>query len=117
MNVFIIFLREEINMKKNQLFVIFGGKVNEDDEYNVRYTEYFREPKYFKNKEKANAYIEVLIDDYMKMKSYSLNYEIIEAYKDESSQLEKYITDIRDKNDYTVFRIEMTVIDLSQVIM
>ena len=104
-------------MKKNQLFVIFGGKVNEDDNYNVEYTEYFREPKYFKNKEKANAYVEVLIDDYMKMKSYSLNYEIIEAYKDESSQLEKYITDIRDKNDYTVFRIEMTVIDLSQVIM
>lgn len=104
-------------MKKNQLFVIFGGKVNEDDDYNVEYTEYFREPKYFKNKEKANNYVEVLIDDYMKMKSYSLNYEIIEAYKDESSQLEKYITDIRDKNDYTVFRIEMTVIDLSQVIM
>ena len=53
----------------------------------------------------------------MKMKSYSLNYEIIEAYKDDSSQIEKYITDIRDKNDYTVFRIEMMVIDLNQVIM
>jgi hypothetical protein len=104
-------------MKKNQLFIIFGGKVNEDDEYHVVYTEYFREPKYFKNKDKANNYIETLIDDYMKMKSYSLNYEIIEAYKDESSQIEKYITDIRDNNDYTVFRIEMQVIDLNQVIM
>ena len=30
---------------------------------------------------------------------------------------EKYITDIRDKNDYTVFRIEMLVIDLNKVIM
>ena len=104
-------------MKKNQLFIIFGGKVEEDDEYRVVYTEYFREPKYFKNKEKANNYIETLIDDYMKMKSYSLNYEIIEAYKDEGSQIEKYITDIRDKNDYTVFRIEMQVIDLNKVIM
>ena len=104
-------------MKKNQLFIIFGGKVEEDDEYRVAYIEYFREPKYFKNKEKANNYIETLIDDYMKMKSYSLNYEIIEAYKDEDSQIEKYITDIRDKNDYTVFRIEMQVIDLNKVIM
>jgi hypothetical protein len=51
------------------------------------------------------------------MKSYSQNYEIIEAYKDENTGLEKYITDIRDKNDYTVFRIEMTVVDLNKVIM
>ena len=35
-------------MKKNQLFIIFGGKVDEDDDYNVTYTEYVREPKYFK---------------------------------------------------------------------
>ena len=104
-------------MKKNQLFVVFGGKVEEDDDYNVTYTEYYREPRYYKNKEKANSYVELLIDDYMKMKSYSLNYEIIEAYKDENTALEKYITDIRDKNDYTVFRIEMVVIDLNQVIM
>ena len=104
-------------MKKNNLYVIFGGKVNEDDDYNVEYTEYFREPMYFKNKEKANNYVDTLIDDYMKMRSYSLNYEIIEAYKDETSQIEKYITDIRDKNDYTVFRIEMLVLDLSKVIM
>ena len=104
-------------MKKNQLFIIFGGKVNEDDEYHVVFTEYFREPMYFKNKEKANNYIETLIDDYMKMKSYSLNYEITETYKDESSQIEKYITDIRDKYNYTVFRIEMQVIDLNKVIM
>ena len=104
-------------MKKNQLFVVFGGKVEEDDDYNVTYTEYYREPRHYKNKEKANSYVELLIDDYMKMKSYSLNYEIIEAYKDENTALEKYITDIRDKNDYTVFRIEMMVIDLNQVIM
>ena len=104
-------------MKKNQLFVVFGGKVEEDDDYNVTYTEYFREPVYHKNKDKAESYIDVLIDDYMKMKSYSPNYEIIEAYRDENTQLEKWITDIRDKNDYTVFRIEMIVIDLSKVIM
>ena len=104
-------------MKKNQLFVVFGGKVEEDDDYNVTYTEYYREPRYYKNNEKANDYVELLIDDYMKMKSYSLNYEIIEAYKDENTALEKYITDIRDKNDYTVFRIEMTIIDLNAVIM
>lgn len=104
-------------MKKNQLFIIFGGKVEEDDDYNVKYIEYFREPMCFKNKEKANAYVETLIDDYMKMKSYSLNYEIIEAYRDETSQIEKYITDIRDKNDYTVFRIEMMVMDLNKVVM
>ena len=58
-----------------------------------------------------------MIDDYIKMKSYSQNYEIIEAYKDENTQLEKWITDIRDKNDYTVFRIEMLIIDLAQIIM
>ena len=104
-------------MKKNQLFIIFGGKVNEDDEYHVVYTEYFREPLCFKNKEKAKAYIETLIDDYMKMKSYSLNYKIIEAYRDSTSQIEKYITDIRDKYDYTVFRVEMQVIDLNNIIM
>ena len=104
-------------MKKNQLFVVFGGKVEEDEDYNVTYTEYYREPRYYKNKEKANAYVELLIDDYMKMKSYSLNYEIIEAYKDENTALEKYITDIRDKNDYTVFRIEMVIIDLNKVVM
>ena len=102
-------------MKKNQLFIIFGGKVEEDDEYRVAYTEYFREPKYFKNKEKANNYIEVLLDDYRK--SYSLNCETVETYKDETSHVEKYITDIRDKNNYTVFRVEMMVLDLDQVIM
>ena len=32
-------------MKKNQLFVVFGGKVEEDDDYNVKYLEYFREPR------------------------------------------------------------------------
>lgn len=104
-------------MKKNQLFVVFGGKVEEDDEYNVTYLEYFREPGYYKNKEKANDYVELLIDDYMKMKSYSPNYEIIEAYEDENTQLEKRIVDIRDKNDYTVFRIEMLILDLNKVIM
>ena len=104
-------------MRKNQLFVVFGGKVEEDDDYNVKYLEYFREPRYYKNKEKANGYVELLIDYYMKMKSYSPNYEIIEAYRDENTQLEKWITDIRDKNDYTVFRIEMIVIDLSKVVM
>jgi hypothetical protein len=104
-------------MKKNQLFIVFGGKVEEDDDYNVKYLEYFREPRYYKNKEKANDFVELLIDDYMKMKSYSQNYEIIEAYKDENTILEKWITDIRDKNDYTVFRIEMTVLDLNKVIM
>ncbi len=104
-------------MKKNQLFVVFGGKVEEDDDYNVEYLEYFREARYYKNKEKANDFVELLIDDYMKMKSYSPNYEIIESYKDENTALEKFITDIRDKNDYTVFRIEMLVIDLNKVIM
>ena len=104
-------------MKKNQLFVIFGGKVEEDEDFNVKYLDYNREPRYYKNKEKAEDYIEVLIDDYMKMKSYSQNYEITEAYKDENTALEKWITDIRDKNDYTVFRIEMTIIDLNKVIM
>ncbi len=104
-------------MKKNYLYIIFGGKVEEDDDYNVTYVDYNREPRYYKNKEKAEDYIELMIDDYMKMKSYSQNYEIIEAYKDENTQLEKWITDIRDKNDYTVFRIEMLIIDLSQVIM
>lgn len=104
-------------MKKNQLFVVFGGKVEEDDNYNVEYLEYFREPRYYKNKEKANDYVELLIDDYMKMKSYSQNYEITEAYLDENTQLEKRIVDIRDKNDYTVFRIEMLILDLNKVIM
>ena len=104
-------------MKKNQLFVVFGGRVDEDDDYNVKYLEYFREPRYYKNKEKAEDYVELLIDDYMKTKSYSQNYEIIDAYLDENTQLEKWITDIRDKNDYTVFGIEMIVIDLSKVIM
>ena len=65
-------------MKKNQLFVVFGGKVEEDDYYNVTYLEYFREARYYKNKEKAEDYVELLIDDYMKMKSYSQNYEIID---------------------------------------
>lgn len=102
-------------MKKNQLFVIFGGKVKEDDEYRVEYTEYSTWAKYFKNKEKANNYIEVLLDDYRK--SYSLNCETVETYKDETSHIEKYITDIRDKNNYTVFRVEMMVLDLDQVIM
>ena len=104
-------------MRKNQLFVVFGGLVEEDDDYNVTYLKYYREPRYYKNKEKAEDFVELLIDDYMKMKSYSQNYEIIEAYKDENTALEKWITDIRDKNDYTVFRIEMLVIDLAQVIM
>lgn len=104
-------------MKKNNLYVIFGGKVEEDEDFNVTYTEYFREPKSFKNKEKAEAYVEVLIDDYMKMKSYSPNYEITDQYKDENTQLEKYLIDIRDKNDYTVFRIEMIVVNLNNVIM
>lgn len=104
-------------MKKNQLFVVFGGKVEEDDDYNVTYLEYFREPRYYKNKEKAEDYVELLIDDYMKMKSYSQNYEITDQYKDDNTQLEKYFIDIRDKNDYTVFRIEMIVIDLNAVIM
>ena len=104
-------------MKKNQLFVIFGGKVEEDDDYNVKYLGYFREPRYYKNKEKAEDYVELLIDDYMKMKSYSQNYEITDQYKDDNTQLEKYFIDIRDKNDYTVFRIEMIVMDLNKVIM
>jgi hypothetical protein len=104
-------------MKKNQLFVVFGGKVEEDDDYNVKYLEYFREPRYYKNKEKAEDYVELLIDDYMKMKSYSQNYEITDQYKDDNTQLEKYFIDIRDKNDYTVFRIEMIVVDLNKVIM
>lgn len=104
-------------MKKNNLYVIFGGKVEEDEDFNVTYTEYFREPKSFKNKEKAEAYVEVLIDDYMKMRSYSPNYEITNQYKDENTQLEKYLIDIRDKNDYTVFRIEMIVVNLNNVIM
>ena len=104
-------------MKKNQLFVVFGGKVEEDDDYNVKYLEYFREPRYYKNKDKAEDYVELLIDDYMKTKSYSQNYEIIDAYLDENTQLEKWITDIRNKYDYTVFRIEMIVIDLNKVIM
>jgi hypothetical protein len=104
-------------MKKNYLYVIFGGRVEEDDDYNVTYIDYPSEPRYYKNKEKANSYVELLIDYYMKMKSYSQNYEIIEAYRDENTQLEKWITDIRDKNDYTVFRIEMLVIDLSKVVM
>ena len=104
-------------MKKNQLFVVFGGKVEEDDDYNVTYLEYFREPRYYKNKEKAEDYVELLIDDYMKMKSYSQNYEITDQYKDDNTQLEKYFIDIRDKNDYTVFRIEMIVVDLNKVIM
>jgi hypothetical protein len=51
------------------------------------------------------------------MKSYSQNYEITEAYVDENTQLEKRIVDIRDKNDYTVFRIEMLILDLNKVIM
>ena len=51
------------------------------------------------------------------MKSYSQNYEITDQYKDDNTQLEKYFIDIRDKNDYTVFRIEMIVMDLNQVIM
>lgn len=104
-------------MKKNQLFVVFGGRVEEDDDYNVTYLEYFREPRYYKNKEKAEDYVELLIDDYMKMKSYSQNYEITDQYKDDNTQLEKYFIDIRDKNDYTVFRIEMIVMDLNKVIM
>ena len=104
-------------MKKNYLYVIFGGRVEEDDEYNVTYIDYPSEPRFYKNKEKAKEYVEILIDFYMKMKSYSQNYEIIEAYKDENTQLEKWITDIRDKNDYTVFRIEMLTIDLNKVIM
>ena len=104
-------------MKKNYLYVIFGGRVEEDEEYNVTYIDYPSEPRYYKNKEKANDYVELLIDYYMKMKSYSQNYEIIEAYRDENTQLEKWITDIRDKDDYTVFRIEMLVIDLAKVIM
>ena len=104
-------------MKKNQLFVVFGGRVDEDDDYNVKYLEYFREPRYYKNKEKAEDYVELLIDDYMKTKSYSQNYEIIDAYLDENTQLEKWITDIRNKYDYTVFRIEMVIVDLNKVIM
>ena len=104
-------------MKKNQLFVVFGGRVDEDDDYNVKYLEYFREPRYYKNKEKAEDYVELLIDDYMKTKSYSQNYEIIDAYLDENTQLEKWITDIRNKYDYTVFRIEMVIIDLNKVVM
>ena len=104
-------------MKKNQLFVVFGGRVDEDDDYNVKYLEYFREPRYYKNKEKADDYVELLIDDYMKTKSYSQNYEIIDAYLDENTQLEKWITDIRNKYDYTVFRIEMVIIDLNKVVM
>ena len=104
-------------MKKNQLFVVFGGRVDEDEDYNVKYLEYFREPRYYKNKEKAEDYVELLIDDYMKTKSYSQNYEIIDAYLDENTQLEKWITDIRNKYDYTVFRIEMVIIDLNKVIM
>ena len=64
-----------------------------------------------------NKMLKIHSNYYMKMKSYSPNYEIIEAYRDENTQLEKWITDIRDKNDYTVFRIEMLVIDLAKVIM
>lgn len=104
-------------MKKNYLYIIFGGRVEEDEEYNVTYIDYPSEPRCYKNKEKANAYVELLIDYYMKTKSYSQNYEIIEAYRDKNTQLEKWITDIRDKNDYTVFRIEMLVIELSNIIM
>jgi len=104
-------------MKKNYLYVIFSGKVEEDDDYNVKYLEYNREPRYYKNKEKAEDYVELLIDDYMKMKSYSPNYEITERYKDENTQLERYFVDIRDKEDYTVFRIEMLILDLAEIIM
>lgn len=106
-------------MKKNQLFIVFGGEFYEYDDGTGYYTKYYREPKYYKNKEKANEYVELLIDDYMKMKSYSHNYKIMDKRKDEeeNTPLEKYITDIRDKEDYAVFRIEMTVIDLSKVIM
>lgn len=102
--------------KNNNLYVIFGGRCNEDDDYNVYYKDY-TPYTVFKNKEKAHQHIEKLIDDFMKMKSYSLNYEIIEAYKVEDAPIETYFTDIRDKNDYTVFRIEMTIIDLNKVIM
>lgn len=104
-------------MKKNYLYVIFSGKVEEDDDYNVKYLEYNREPRCYKNKEKAEDYVELLIDDYMKMKSYSPNYEITERYKDENTQLERYFVDIRDKDDYTVFRIEILVLDLAEIIM
>ena len=47
-------------MKKNYLYVIFGGRVEEDEEYNVTYIDYPSEPRYYKNKEKANDY-----DDYI----------------------------------------------------
>lgn len=104
-------------MKKNNLYVVFGGKCDEDDDYNVTYTEYFGKYVTFKNKDKANKYVDKLIDDFMKMKSYSLNYEITDSYRLEDTPIETYFTDIRDKNDYTVFRIEIMVIDLNNVIM
>lgn len=102
---------------RNQLFVVFGATVNEDDNYNVEYLDCFRETRYYKNKEKALDYVELLLDDYMKTKSYSPNYEITETYKDNNSVLEKLITDIRNKYDYTVFRVEMLILDLNEVIM
>ena len=49
-------------MKKNYLYIIFGGRVEEDEDYNVTYIDYPSEPRCYKNKEKANAYVELLID-------------------------------------------------------
>lgn len=102
---------------KNNLYVVYGGKCDEDDVYNVWYTEFAGEPRLFKNREKAEAYVDELLDGFMKTKCYSHNYLIEETEVTHETPVITYQTDIYDKHDYRCFRVEMLVLDLSNVIM
>lgn len=99
---------------KNMLYIVTNKKWNDKKEaWELDSRGYMP----FKNKEKANDYKEKLLDEYMKMKSYSLKYTIEADYIDEEGSIPMQVSEIIDKNGDLVFLVEIMMIDLSKVIM
>jgi len=99
---------------KNSLYIVYGGLWNKDDNC-------FAHPNdiaitTFKNREKAEACVDKLLESYMRMKSYSMNYTIEETYT-ECKPLKTSITDITDKHGDIVFSVEVVEVDLNKTIL
>lgn len=99
---------------KNSLYVVYGGYWDKDNNC-------FTQPNNiaittFKNREKAENCVDRLLEGYMRLKSYSMNYKIEETYTD-YRPLKTSITDITDKHGDIVYSVEVVEIDLRKTIM
>ena len=102
---------------KNKLYTVIGGKWIDNKECSGWENPEDMNYVAFKNKEKAIAYKEKLLDEFMKTKCYSHNYTIGEVYKDEERIIDTYITCISNKKGYIVYCTEFQEIDLANVVM